>query len=209
MEMSRIDILLSPRSRTKSCLRGLTRIPPRTATPWDDADTGMSDLLPEPWLRGVIPGVDPVTGHLLRTSLHIREDIERALQPLTITQLWAMPDEMTPAGFHAKHLAGSTERLCAYLEGHELTAEQLAAIAGERAGSEPPGELIARVDTAFDRYDRIISELRPGEFGDIREIGRKRLQTTAIGLAIHIAEHGQRHVGQAISAARLARATVL
>jgi hypothetical protein len=48
--------------------------------------------------------------------------------------------------------------------------------------------------------------LRPEQFGDVREIGRKRLQTTAISLAIHIAEHGQRHVGQAISAAKLARA---
>jgi hypothetical protein len=169
----------------------------------------MSDLLPEPWLRGVIPGADPVTGHLLRASLHIREDIERALQPLTVTQLWAMPDEMTPAGFHGKHLAGSTQRLCAYLEGLPLTAEQLAAIAGERAGSEPAAELIARVNAAFDRYDRIVSELQPGEFGAIREVGRKRLQTTAIGLAIHIAEHGQRHAGQAVSAAKLARATVL
>jgi hypothetical protein len=169
----------------------------------------MSDVLPEPWLRGVIPGADPVTGHLLRASLHIREDMERALKSLTTAQLWAMPDEMTPAGFHAKHLAGSTERLCAYLDGRQLTAEQLAAIAGERAGSEPAAELIARVNAAFDRYDRIVSTLEPRQFGDIREVGRQRLQTTAIGLAIHIAEHGQRHVGQAISAAKLARATVL
>jgi hypothetical protein len=168
----------------------------------------MSDLLPEPWLRGAIPDADPVLGHLLRASLQIREDIERALQPLTTAQLWAMPDEMTPAGFHAKHLAGSTERLCAYLEGLQLTAEQLAAIAGERAGAEPTAELIERVSAAFDRYDRIVSQLRPAQFGDFREVGRKRQTVTAIGLAIHIAEHGQRHVGQAISAAKLVQAMV-
>jgi hypothetical protein len=169
----------------------------------------MSDLLPEPWLRGAIPDADPVLGHLLRASLQIREDIERALQPLTTAQLWAMPDEMTPAGFHAKHLAGSTERLCAYLEGLRLTAEQLAAIAGERAGAaEPTAELIERVSAAFDRYDRIVSQLRPAQFGELREVGRKRLPTTAIGLAIHIAEHGQHHVGQAISAAKLVKAMV-
>jgi len=89
-----------------------------------------------------------------------------------------------------------------------LTAEQLAAIAGERAGAESPTELIARVYAAFDRYDRIVSQLTPQDFGATREVGRKKLQTTAIGLAIHIAEHGQRHVGQAISAAKLAQATV-
>jgi hypothetical protein len=40
---------------------------------------------------------------------------------------------------------------------------------------------------------------------DLREVGRKQLPTTAIGLLTHIAEHTQRHVGQAISAAKLAR----
>jgi hypothetical protein len=38
-----------------------------------------------------------------------------------------------------------------------------------------------------------------------REVGRKRLPTTAIGLLTHIAEHTQRHVGQAISASKLAK----
>jgi len=42
---------------------------------------------------------------------------------------------------------------------------------------------------------------------DAREIGRKRLPTTVLGLLTHIAEHTQRHVGQAISAAKLARAS--
>jgi hypothetical protein len=167
----------------------------------------MSDQLPEPWLRGVTADADPVLSHLRRASQHIREDIERALGPLSTARLWAMPDEMTPAGFHAKHLAGSTERLCTYLKGRQLTAEQLAAIAGERAGAESAAELIARVHAAFDRYDLIVSQLAPGDFGGIREVGRQRLRTTAIGLAIHIVEHGQRHVGQAISAAKLALAT--
>jgi hypothetical protein len=168
--------------------------------------------MPEPgvseaWLRGPIAGEDPVIGHLLRASEQIREDIESALKPLTAGQLWAMPDEMTSAGFHAKHLAGSTERLCTYLDGRQLNAEQLAAIAGERAGTETAAELIARVHRAFELYEARVCGLSPEAFGEIREIGRKRLQTTAIGLSIHIAEHGQRHAGQAISASKLARTT--
>ena len=35
-------------------------------------------------------------------------------------------------------------------------------------------------------------------------MGRKRLPTTVIGLLTHMAEHTQRHVGQAIAAAKLA-----
>ena len=67
----------------------------------------------------------------------------------------------------------------------------------------PPEDLIAAVENALARYERIIRTLSPAHFGDIREVGRQRLPTTVISLAIHIAEHGQRHTGQAISAAKL------
>jgi hypothetical protein len=163
--------------------------------------------LPEPWMRGIVPGIDPVIGHLLRASEHIREDVERAIVPLSTEQLWARPDEMTPAGFHVKHLAGSTERLSTYLEGGQLNAEQLAAMKAESTGAESAEALIASVRAALDRYEALVRALSPEHFGDVREIGRKRLQTTVISLAIHIAEHGQRHVGQAISAAKLVKAT--
>jgi hypothetical protein len=157
-------------------------------------------------MRGIVPGIDPVIGHLLRASEHIREDLERAIAPLSAGQLWATPDGMTSAGFHVKHLAGSTERLSTYLEGRQLNAEQLAAMRAEGAGQESAEELIGAVRAALARYEELVCALRPAHFGDVREIGRKRLQTTVISLAIHIAEHGQRHVGQAISAAKLAKA---
>ena len=159
---------------------------------------------PEPWMRGIVPGLDPVIGHLLRASEHIREDLEHALAPLSRDELWATPQGMTSAGFHAKHLAGSIDRLCCYLEGQQLNAEQLALMKLESTGEETPAELTAAAKEALARYDELVKTLTPGRFGEVREIGRKRLQTTAISLAIHIAEHGQRHVGQAISAAKLA-----
>jgi hypothetical protein len=159
---------------------------------------------PEPWMRGIVPGMDPVIGHLLRASEHIREDLERAITHLTTEQLWAKPNGMTSAGFHAKHLAGSTERLSTYLEGHQLTPEQMAAMKAEGEGTESAQELIAMVRQALSRYEELVRALSPGQFGDVREIGRKRLQTTAISVAIHIAEHGQRHIGQVVSAAKLA-----
>lgn len=158
-------------------------------------------------MRGIVPGIDPVIGHLLRASEHIREDIEQAIAPLTPAQLWAKPSGMTSAGFHVKHLAGSTERLCTYLEGNQLTEQQITAMKAEGSGSESAAELLAGVRSALDRYEALVRTMAPGHFGDVREIGRKRLQTTAISLAIHIAEHGTRHVGQAICAAKLAKAT--
>jgi uncharacterized damage-inducible protein DinB len=145
---------------------------------------------------------------LLRSAEHIREDVTEALTPLTAEQIWAKPHGATSAGFHAKHLAGSTQRLCTYLEGGQLSAAQLAEIEVEGTGTESAGELLGKVDAALARYGALVRELRPEEFGGIREIGRKRLETTAVGLAIHIAEHGQRHTGQLISAAQLSRATI-
>lgn len=160
--------------------------------------------LSEPWMRGIVAGVDPVIGHLLRAIEHIREDLERAIAPLSVEQLWATPNGMTSAGFHAKHLAGSTRRLSTYLEGRQLDAEQIAAMKAESTGGESAEELIAGLRLALARYEELVRALTPDHFGDVREIGRKRLQTTAISVAIHIAEHGQRHVGQAINAAKLA-----
>jgi len=156
-------------------------------------------------MRGVLPGIDPVIGHLLRAAEHIREELDRAIGPLSVEQVWATPHGMTSAGFHVKHLAGSTERLCTYLEGRQLSAAQLAGLKEESRGTSSARELIASVQKSLALYEQLVRALRPEQFGEIREIGRKRFRTTAISLAIHIAEHGQRHVGQAISAAKLAR----
>lgn len=157
-------------------------------------------------MRGIEPGVDPVIGHLLRAAQHIREDLTAALTPLSVEQLWARPHGMTSAGFHAKHLAGSTQRLCEYLEGRQLTAEQLAEIPLEWSGTESARELIWKVEAALSRYENLVRDLPGSEFASVRQIGRQRLETTAISLAIHTTEHAMRHVGQAISAAKLARA---
>jgi uncharacterized damage-inducible protein DinB len=156
----------------------------------------------------VTPEVHPVTGHLLRAAEQIREDVGEALAPLTAEQVWAKPLGMTSAGFHAKHLAGSTQRLCTYLEGGQLSAEQLAEIPAEGTGGESAAELMANVEAALARLETLVRKMAPEEFGGIREIGRQRLETTAVGLAIHIAEHGQRHTGQLVSAAKLSRVTI-
>jgi uncharacterized damage-inducible protein DinB len=139
---------------------------------------------PEPWLRGIDTTVDPVIGHLLRSTQQIRED----LAGISI----ANPAVV----FHLKHLARSTDRLCTYLEGHQLSEQQLTELQTEH---EPGGDLLTAIHESLDRYDKLIRTLTPAQYSEVREIGRQRLQTTTIGLAIHIAEHGQRHTGQALS----------
>jgi uncharacterized damage-inducible protein DinB len=94
-----------------------------------------------------------------------------------------------------------------YLQGKQLTAADLRALETEAAPGATREELLAELDAAFARAEAMVRALDPATLADPREVGRKRLPTTVIGLLTHIAEHIQRHVGQAISAAKLARAT--
>ncbi len=143
-------------------------------------------------------------GHLLRASEQVREDMQRAIATLDTSQLWATPAGTTPAGFHAKHLAGSTDRLCTYLAGGQLSAPQLTRLQEEESGGETAAELLGAIDKALTRYETLLRQLHPEQYGATREVGRQRLKVTAIGLAIHIAEHAQRHTGQAITAVQAA-----
>jgi uncharacterized damage-inducible protein DinB len=94
-----------------------------------------------------------------------------------------------------------------YLEGKQLTAAELRGLETEAAPGATGEELLTELDAAFERAEAIVRALDPATLADQREVGRKRLPTTVIGLLTHIAEHTQRHAGQAISAAKLARAT--
>ena len=66
-------------------------------------------------------------------------------------------------------------------------------------------ELLADIERALRRAEDVIRAIGPATFADRRWVGRNRLPTTVLGLLVHIAEHTQRHLGQAISAAQLAR----
>jgi len=161
----------------------------------------------EPWMRGPIDGVDTLLAPLLYSFQMAREDLARHTAALSHEQLWSRPFGLGSAGFHLRHIAGSTERLMAYLQGDELTSEQLAALEAEHGPEEPTcAELLATMDNVFREAEAVVRALDTATLSDPRAVGRKRLPTTVIGLLTHIAEHTQRHVGQAISAAKLAAA---
>lgn len=167
------------------------------------------DNQPEPWLRGPIPGVDPLVAPILYTFRQASEDLAAYTDGLTAEQIWATPHGFGSVGFHLRHIAGSTERLFTYVQGRQLTPEQLEALAAEKSVADGSrAELLAAIYGAFREAEQVVRELDPARLSEPREVGRKRLPTTVIGLLTHIAEHIQRHVGQAISAAKLARTGV-
>ena len=158
---------------------------------------------PEPWLRGPLPDVNPLLAPVLYSFAQTREDLARHTAGLSDTQVWARPHGLAPLGFHLRHIAGSVDRLTSYLEGRELDDAQLAALAAEMTAGAGVDELLASVDRSLARAEAIIRNIDPATFAEPRYVGRRRLEVTVIGLIVHIAEHTQRHLGQAISAAKL------
>jgi uncharacterized damage-inducible protein DinB len=130
-----------------------------------------------------------------------REDLARHTAGLTHEQLWATPHGFGSVGFHLRHIAGSTGRLMAYVQGKQLTPEQLTALSAEHEPMDRDA-LLAELDRAFREAETVVRGIDPATLTEPREVGRKCLPTTVIGLLTHIAEHTQRHVGQAISAAK-------
>ena len=66
-------------------------------------------------------------------------------------------------------------------------------------------ELLDELNRTFENAGAIVRSLDVATLTEPRDVGRKLLPTTVIGLLVHISEHTQRHVGQAISAAKWAR----
>jgi hypothetical protein len=161
--------------------------------------------LPEPWLRGPIPGVHPLIAPILYAFQHAREDLALHAAGLTAEQVWATPHGFGSPGFHIRHIAGSTDRLITYLKGKQLSESQMTALQRENDPGASLEQLLAEMELSFQNAELMVRALNPANLGDQRGVGRKCLPTTVIGLLTHIAEHIQRHLGQAICAAKLAR----
>ncbi len=163
----------------------------------------MSAALPEPWLRGQRLDADPVIAAVLHALQQAREDLYRFTESLSYAEIWSCPHQLASVGFHLRHIAGSVDRLTTYLSGGPLTEAQIASLAFEKTPGASREELLSGLDASFTRFEETVRSIDPATFFDTRFVGRQRLPTTVVGLLIHIAEHTQRHVGQAITTCKL------
>jgi uncharacterized damage-inducible protein DinB len=160
----------------------------------------------EAWLRGPIHGVDPLIGALLHSFEQAREDLEHWTQGFSDAEMWERPLGLTPLGFELRHITGSADRLATYLIGGQLTDQQLVELHAEMQPGAGRDELLAKLRETLARVEALARALDPATFTEPREVGRQRLPSTVAGLLTHIAEHTQRHVGQAIILAKVLRA---
>jgi DinB superfamily len=169
----------------------------------------MSSLLPEPWLRGPLPGIPALLQPVAHALVMAREDVEAAVRGVSVDQVWMSPSGVTPLGFHVAHLSGSTDRLLTYARGQGLDAIQKAALLreGGLAAERPSIEgLLAEWQATVDRALAQLAATPESTLGDARAVGRAQLPSTVLGLLFHAAEHAARHTGQIVTTARLVRA---
>jgi uncharacterized damage-inducible protein DinB len=161
---------------------------------------------PEPWLRGTLTDVPAVQRAVLHALELAREDLERWCDGLTDRELNARPGGIAPIAFHLRHIARSVDRLLTYAEGAQLAPEQLAALKTELSPGATRNELLAELVVGFTKSARRIRAFSPQQLEEQRYVGKKQLPTTVAGLLVHVADHTQRHVGQAITTARIVMA---
>ena len=157
----------------------------------------------EPWLRGTRTNLTAVPRQIVHALDLAAEDIEFWCASLVDSEMEARPFGIAPVGFHLRHIARSLDRLLTYAEGEQLSPIQLAALSSELDASPGRSAVLAEVlDALIDASSRV-QRISPSLFEEPRFVGRKRLPTTVGGLIVHCAEHTQRHVGQAITTAKV------
>jgi uncharacterized damage-inducible protein DinB len=160
----------------------------------------------EPWLRGTLTDLPAVPRAVVHALELAREDIDKWCGDLTDAELNARVSGIPPVAFQLKHIGGSLDRLLTYAEGSSLTPEQIAAMKSEIDSVISGKEIFAELRAAFERSMQRIRTLAAADLEEPRTVGRKQLPTSVGGLLVHIADHTQRHVGQAITTARIVRA---
>lgn len=161
---------------------------------------------PEFWLRGPIPGVDPLLMPAAHALLQTMEDAQAAAD-LPVDELWRQAGAAAPVGFHLKHLAGATDRLLTYARGERLSDAQRAALAEEQSPGTPPADAATLLATLRAAIDAAIDQLRATPVSALqepRQVGRSAA-STVLGLLFHTAEHAQRHAGQIATTLKVLR----
>jgi uncharacterized damage-inducible protein DinB len=157
----------------------------------------------EPWLRsteGDVPAVARAVLHALQLA---EEDLRRWCGDLSDAELNTRPAGIAPVAFHIRHLARSLDRLLTYAEGQGLSEEQVSRLRSELGAGATRDELFAELTAALSDGAARVRALAVANLEEHRTIGKKRLPTTVGGLLVHIADHTQRHVGQAITTAKV------
>jgi uncharacterized damage-inducible protein DinB len=159
----------------------------------------------EPWLRGTHSDIPAVPRAVLHAIELAQEDLTSWCAELSEQELIGTPSGLPSIAFHLRHIARSLDRLLTYAEGHQLNERQLLELTSEADSTASKSGLFGELSAAFTDSSARVLKLseRSDSLNQTRTVGRKNLPTTVAGLLVHIADHTQRHVGQAITTAKI------
>ena len=160
----------------------------------------------EHWLRGPVPGIDPLLQPTAHALLQCLDDVTAAIAGLSPEELAHSPGGAAPVAFHLRHLSGSIDRLFTYARGEPLDDAQREGLRREQLAEPPdPASLLSALRATIDAALEQLRATPAAELLVPREVGRARLPSTVMGLLFHAAEHAQRHTGQIIATAKIVR----
>ena len=169
--------------------------------------TQSTPSLLEPWLRGTLTEIPAVP----RAVLHALElayiDLHHYVGILSDAQLNARPCGLASIAFHLRHIARSLDRLLTYAEGRPLSTEQILQHKSELDSIATRAELFSELDPALTTSSTRIRQLASADLDQPRAVGTRQLPSTLGGLLVHVADHTQRHVGQAITTSKIVSAS--
>lgn len=160
----------------------------------------------EAWQRGPVPGFEPLLMPIVHTLIQVQEDLQRLVSVVPAEHVWQRPGGAASIAFHVSHTGGALDRLFTYARGEALSEPQRAAARTEGKPADPPPSLTALVADVNSTIERAFDQLRATKADallDERKVGRAGLPSNVLGLLFHAAEHCTRHVGQAISTAKI------
>ncbi|WP_353069114.1 DinB family protein [Tunturibacter empetritectus] len=156
----------------------------------------------EPWLRGTLTEFDAVRRQVLHALELAQEDVERWCTGLSDSEMNARPFGIAPVAFHLRHIARSLDRLLTYAEGRALSGTQMDALHSEMEGASAE-TVLREVRAGLAEARQRVLMISPESYEEPRAVGRSMLPSTVGGLLVHCAEHTQRHIGQAITTAKV------
>ena len=160
----------------------------------------------EAWQRGPVPGFAPLLMPIVHSLIQVQEDLQRLVDRVSDDQLWQRPGGAASIAFHVSHTGGALDRLFTYARGDSLSDAQRAAARAEGKPGEPAATLAALVADVNAAIERAFDQLRATTEDSLleeRKVGRAGLPSNVLGLLFHAAEHATRHVGQAITTAKM------
>jgi uncharacterized damage-inducible protein DinB len=157
----------------------------------------------EPWLQGTLTEYPVLQRAVLHSLQMAQEDTTKWCGNLDDREIHERPFGLPSVAFQLRHIARSLDRFCTYAEGKPLTEQQLSALASEMENTGTSNSIFSELEVNLENTRSRLHTIIRQPLNTPIAIGRKRLPTTLAGLLVHAAEHTQRHVGQAITTAKL------